>query len=326
MSTAIAQDIGSPAFSQTTVTRLPRRFLVALYGVVPLAFAWWIADLALFHGAMRRVLPKLPDDIFALVVVFGLPHIVSSSLIFLNAEYRAHYRRQLRIGVPVIVLLVAARFVLPDIVYYPFLGIVNIKHVVGQQIALIAAFGVAESPETRAWRRLAVVTASLVGAAAYISAVSLGFLPLVATLVMSVVVVPVLLIRLVILTRRVVRQQRGREARAYTWMNVALMVGSFCFVVSGYPFLAVICPRIVHDVTAFAFYAVHNQNRSSAPGRRALWLTPLVAIAVALPFTLTRDHSAAVTSVCLGLELFHFFTESFTWKRGTLHRRYLHLG
>ena len=50
---------------------------------------------------------------------------------------------------------------------------------------------------------------------------------------------------------------------------MALQAG--LFYAEGYLFLAILGPRLVHDVTAFTFYIVHDMNRHGADPRNHLY-------------------------------------------------------
>ena len=125
----------------------------------------------------------------------------------------------------------------------------------------------------------------------------------------------------------VVRDARHRAGYWYCCATHAMViVAVLCFVLD-YSFFAIMLPRLVHDVTAFAFYTTHERARArqaSTPGRlRAglssgitmYWALPLAAIALALGFNLLLP-----TVFVLTLTLLHYALESRIWRFGSPHR------
>jgi len=136
----------------------------------------------------------------------------------------------------------------------------------------------------------------------------------------------------------------------FLWANTLLVVVSFYLYGQQYYFLAILMPRLVHDITAYSFYVSHDVNRHANAGDTAFyrWLSQLhVPVAVVLPllsFLLTfllqaygdqlislisqtlfaTDVYKAVTLGLFGyLALMHYYTEAFVWAAGSPLRRYI---
>jgi hypothetical protein len=126
-----------------------------------------------------------------------------------------------------------------------------------------------------------------------------------------------------------------------------MVLQSMLFYGHGYAFLAILGPRLVHDITAFTFYITHDVNRhgSNSPnlvyrvagklGIGVFWIIPVLA--VLLTYLLGRydgylndlakkvgyDLAYGATFIVVGyLGLLHYYTEAFTWRRDSPYRRY----
>jgi hypothetical protein len=99
----------------------------------------------------------------------------------------------------------------------------------------------------------------------------------------------------------------------------------------GYLFLAILIPRVVHDVTGWMFYLTHDRNRNLEETRNALYrvLAPshlpiavtVPALAIGVNVTLDLIPGRVYDPIVLAVSLFHYYTESFMWKRDAVHRR-----
>ena len=102
------------------------------------------------------------------------------------------------------------------------------------------------------------------------------------------------------------------------------------YVVTGYPILALIVPRVIHDLTAYAYYITHDTNRFKQKQTNAIYKTtsrfrlpiflanPLISIALA--YSIVQLNSTTILSVLTCVFFLHYYTESFIWKNDTLHR------
>ncbi|MCB0360942.1 MAG: hypothetical protein KDD44_14940, partial [Bdellovibrionales bacterium] len=99
-----------------------------------------------------------------------------------------------------------------------------------------------------------------------------------------------------------------------------------------YSFFLILLPRVIHDLTAFAFYMVHDANRNAGSRSPNLIyrflrfsrispavLGPLLALGIALPITLQSSQQVGLQIIFV-LASTHYLTETVTWRRGTPHR------
>jgi hypothetical protein len=122
---------------------------------------------------------------------------------------------------------------------------------------------------------------------------------------------------------------KSRTGFFYIWGTQSMTIVTTVTALSGYPFLAILLPRVVHDVTAFVFYVVHDHNRNRGSGHnvvlRAFSFTrlPVAVLALLVPLSvnvLFQLSTLGIESVVIALSFFHYFTESFMWKRRAPHR------
>ncbi len=326
--------------------KISARFLLGIYAVVPLCALALLLDRWVWHGEMVRMLPTSPERFFVFQLLFGTPHIIASSVIlFSNTNYVQRYWPRL-VGLTVLILLffgVGSLFI-PYHVFLAFVGAVTVLHVIKQQVGIgkgmcrmtsrlydvwgwtLIAFGSILYFAIYAWRRFSEdgkywTNATLWGLAA------------------------VALVLTVICHTRI----SSRIGKMYLWSNAVLILQSGAFYGLGYSFLAILGPRLVHDVTAFTFYITHDVNRhgghpqnllykmASKLGLGVFWVCP--AIAILLTWAIDR-FAQPVADVLLAptgfnlpyaasflvvgyLGLLHYYTEAFTWKRGSEYREYV---
>ena len=65
--------------------------------------------------------------------------------------------------------------------------------------------------------------------------------------------------------------KKNKETKIYIFLNLILMYASSYLVYMDYYCLAILEPRIIHDMTAFTFYGVHNVNKKSSNNLRGIF-------------------------------------------------------
>ncbi len=135
---------------------------------------------------------------------------------------------------------------------------------------------------------------------------------------------------------RVHFQCKTSIGKSYLWANELLILTSVIYASTGYIFFFILVPRIVHDLSAFQFYIVHDTNRSAVSkanfGLNFLRLFPF-SPAVTLPAA-----SIGITAALYYLNVFssfpffffligyvHYYMEGFIWKGDSPHRQYVRI-
>lgn len=326
------------------------RFLLGIYAIIPICFLAMVLDLMLGGGVLLRGLPTSPESFFVFQILFGTPHIIASSVILTtNTDYLWNYRVRILLFTLFVILFfgIGSYF----ISYYGFLALVGsatVIHVIKQQVGIgkgicrlsariydfwgwtLIAFGSVLYYALYAHSGFSAGTAQLVNGALWL----FGSLALVLTVVCHTRI-------------------KSRLGRLYLWANAAMVLQSGLFYAWDYPFLAILGPRLVHDLTAFSFYVAHDVNRhrrqpqnllyrlTDKLGLGVFWVCPAVAVLLTFlissysePFAklfirpvLGFELPYALSFMIIGyLGLLHYYTESFTWQKDSPYRRFIALG
>jgi len=234
---------------------------------------------------------------------------------------------------------------IPFEVFLAIVGALTVLHVLKQQVGIGKGVCRLSGPVYTAWGWTLIVLGSILYYALYSGR---RFSP--ETLALIHGVLWGLAALAVVLTIACHRHIPTALGRLYLWANTLMGIESLVFYVQGYPFLAILGPRLVHDLTAFTFYVAHDVNRhgsrpqnllyrlASKLGLGVFWVCP--ALAVLLTYLIGRfaDPVAqlfatrvlgynlpyAASFLIVGyLGLLHYYTEVFTWRHGSPYRRYI---
>ena len=96
-----------------------------------------------------------------------------------------------------------------------------------------------------------------------------------------------------------------------------------------YAFIAILVPRLIHDLTAFYFYLTHERGRNGERPRNAvaqLFSLPINTYLALLTFTMillsyffVRSAQSTIFTLYF-ISTLHYYVEAFMWKKGTPHR------
>ncbi len=137
----------------------------------------------------------------------------------------------------------------------------------------------------------------------------------------------------------------GGELRQNKYLLLFVLSFACSVVLFGleYGILGLISMRIVHDITAFIFYSVHNANRKN-DGDNTLFTSPLVR--KISPLILTPIYALLLNSLYVtlviksdglpvlptllllfyyALSVTHYFIEGRIWKKGSISRNYIQI-
>ena len=300
-----------------------RRLLLSFYWVVPLGIAAPLLDRFVFDGALQKVLPQHPDQLLLWTVIFNVPHLIASELLLLDKEYLRFYRRPLLWALGAVAVLWVACALVPPVPALWIATAITIYHVLGQQVGILRMMGGGDpGPLLACYRLLAVVIAMI----AY------------AMLIPAIVDSPVNLrsltvVCLVLLTlcfAGIWRRLENTRARIYLLANHAMFFAFVPLVSTGYAFFFLLMPRVVHDLSAFSFYVVHDTNRNRGQTRGLLYhlfgftgLPPWVLLpsaSIGIGWVVSElDPTSALHPIAL-ISFFHYIMEAITWRRSGLHR------
>ncbi len=321
--------------------------LLAILATTPIAALVAIIDSAFLDGTVRQAMMMDPREIAYWTAVLTVPHIIASLVTFIDREYVAHYRRPLIKGAIIALLL---GFGLP---FSPML--VGLPPTFGPAFVLIAMafytmyhnlmqqYGISlmmlRQPPTRDfqfWRWLTIVPAGLaytVLMASFIPIVQENWDLLVAIIGVALAVATLFGVRFVGTILR--NPAHTRIGLIYFLTNMAMLYVCFGLIVAGYGFLATLVPRIIHDLTAFWIYMVHDQNRNAQTVRNPVYLLPkklgippvllCMPLAIGISYVLmdVLGNLYLVSLFVTALNFMHYYMEGHMWKRGTPHRQHV---
>ena len=333
--------------NQGTLLPVSFRFLLSLYAIVPLCVFLQLLDRFGFGFALREMLPSSPSHFLLFQILFGTPHIIASNLLIAShADYFAAYKSKI-VGMTVFIIAffgIGSLFI-PYKVLYVITACWTVYHVLKQQHGIAKA--VCRLSSLAFYLQLWLS----VGAGIF---VYLGiFLKNSLTVDQAewvLQVASVLTAALLISTLVCQKQAPSRFGRWFLWANTLLVVGSWYLYAQHYYFLAILMPRLVHDITAYSFYVSHDVNRhgkQAETGMYRLATACRLPIALVLPLAsffltfllqaygddlvnlltqtlfATQIHKAVTLGLIGYLALMHYYTETFVWSAGSPLRRYI---
>lgn len=316
-----------------------KKLLLSIYLIIPVVLGVVLVDFLLLENWIQGALPLTPDQWAFWTVFFGMPHIVASMLTITDKEYLKHYNR--KIWLPLIIFSLAV-IAIPNVVgqqgFLVIFASYTIYHVLAQQFG-IASMMLKRRPD----RVTALFKWSSVIAAIFLYALAFGkdFLSNQNVLGINAIHIINAIVSICLSTSFVValkmirdtKQQDNQIGQWYLWSNVIMLVTCYFCALSSYPAFVVIIPRVIHDVTAFIVYSVHDQNRNKAGSSNFVYnvftptkipvlvLSPLISIIFAY-FALRGDQMMVLFAIYV-ISFFHYHMESFIWKGDSLHRHYV---
>lgn len=283
----------------------------------------------LFGLGIGKHMPTSPNQVLLLGVFFENPHIIASSLMWLDTDYLSKYRTRLIQGV--VLTLTICAFVwkvtgLEGLLVFFYMW--TVWHVIRQQIGIGRMLNRQKDQLYEVWSWLFLVGSFLVAAKIGFPAVDLT------SSVRTGIDIALLFIVICAasLSMSIFYRLKSPAGRTYIMLNTLLLVTSAACVSAGLPFFAILLPRVVHDITAYMFYVNHDRNRNASESRNLVYryTVPYFSVAVvcivfsmslAAWVTFTPTYYAFYTGVALAF--LHYTTEAFVWKRGSHHRQHL---
>jgi len=343
----VAQIISFPEQKSGNKLAVSFRFLLSLYAIVPLCLLVLWLDRFGFNYALRDMLPSSPTHFLLFQILFGTPHIVASNLLLVSQnEYLQAFKSKLILMTLVIIAFfgIGSLFI-PYRVLYIITACWTVYHVLKQQHGIAKA--VCRLPSWAFYLQLWLSVSA--GIFIYMGIFLKNSLePDQAALVLQVA--SALTMALAISTLICQRIVPSRFGQYFLWANTLLVVSSWYVYSEQYYFLAILMPRLVHDITAYSFYVSHDVNRHGEQPQNNLFRAatafrlPVWLVLPLLSFLLTYLLQAygddlvnlllqtlfatqiykAVTLGFLGyLALMHYYTEAFVWAAGSPLRRYI---
>ena len=300
------------------------RGLLAIYVAIPAVLLFMLADRFLFGGVAQKFLPQTPEQLLWYMLLFNFPHIFASYFSFADKEYFSYYRKKLLVGIPLIVLAgMLLAWQSTELCVLILIGY-TFYHNVSQQTGITTILMRYRDRMVTVWRFVNIALAiflyvliypSLWRSAAWEYAYPVGLTLLACSIVLTVLMT---------------KHAQTREGKLYAWGTTSIAGVGLIGVALGYPIFAISLLRVVHDITAFVFYIVHDMNRNREVAHNLLYryvipstsmlvfMIPLFG--VFLTYVVQGGGTATVLPVFFILAVTHFYIEGFMWKNGSPHR------
>ena len=339
--------------SESTKPSLPMvvsiRFLLGLYLVIPACLILQLVDQYFLEFTIRDALPSSPGHFLLFQLLFGTPHIIASSLLLItHSDYlKVFQKRLVLMTVFIATFFGVGSLFIPYKVLYIMTACWTVYHVLKQQHGIAKA--VCHLPAIAFNFQVAI---SVVGGCLIYLGVFLNnsLSPEQAEMILkSSMLMSVALILCSLWCMRFISNAQGIW---FLWANTLLVVVSYYFLSQQYYFMAILIPRVVHDISAYSFYVSHDYNRHhSVVDTHSLYSfakklrIPVVLVLPVLSFLLTYllqaygddfinviMHTLFATeiykAITLGLfgylALMHYYSEAFVWSGGSPLRNYIY--
>ncbi|MDO8269017.1 MAG: hypothetical protein Q7T32_14480 [Moraxellaceae bacterium] len=315
---------------------LSPKFLLSIYGIIPVILLFMLGDYLLFDLGISKSLPSDPESTGWLNMLFMLPHVIASVFTFMDREYIAAYSTRLAVSSSAIAGLI---FIVPLAMGVAatvlVLALYTAYHQIAQQTGIASMIARNKSAMHMTWKWMGFVILAMVFFLAlladnpYIQAFAIQnpvFRMVSAVFVLAFVVVGVI----------TARQSKTRIGVAFVGVNTLMLIFHCLLFIFGFNFFMILIPRIVHDVTAFAFYVSHNKNRNQGVQHNVMArlfskiplpeyiVTPAAALLASVAMTTFLPQGILLFSL-LFLAFFHYYWEGVMWKNGSPHRKNIYV-
>ena len=315
--------------------KLTAPYLLWLYAIMPISLLFVAADIYLWDFKMRSYLTTREDILALWAFLLTLPHVIGSHITMFDKEYIKYYKGKLIAGIAIcFVLAVVVRAVFGFDVLFFIVASYNMYHILMQQFG-VSLMLLSKKPDTwyKIWKYLSLIGGLiiyvLIFGGHYFSPEAKRWMNLTAMAAL-IAAVPSVIAML-----KTVSNDKPFANKWYFYSTILMVYSCWALFVGGYPFVAVLIPRVVHDVTAFSVYAVHDQNRNTPKPHNLFYkmlafthVPPVVlcvplSIGLGIALGVLQNQYMAISYFSFTILLLHYFMEGHIWKGGSIHRNSL---
>ncbi len=323
------------------------RYLLGLYIIIPICLMIYWLDGFIWNDYLLNNLPSSPSHFLLFQILFGTPHIIASSiLLFSNKEYIINYQRKIVwMSLFIIAFFGIGSLFIPYIALYVITACWTVYHVLKQQHGI--GKGICRLP-THAFYTLLTLSI-LAGICIYLGIFLKNSLtPQYTSWVLNIATALTLL--LVLASAYCQTLTHTWMGKCYLWANTLMVVSSLYLYSQQYYFIAILVPRLIHDITAYSFYITHDYNKHHPQAQNLLYryakkfhlhifiVLPILSFALAFLLQAYGDEMInlitrnlfdfeiykAVTLGVIGyLALMHYYSESFIWSADSPLRQHI---
>lgn len=314
---------------ESSIMTIPKSLLLCVFLILPILLFIALADKFYFNSALLPYVGIGALYLPVFILVFVLPHIIASFFSFFDSEYVHYYRSHLFLYLPTLLLATAALLYVDYRLGIVFFLLYDFWHGVKQNVGISLILGARPGWIHRVWTFIPFIAGGF--AVIYVTRPSLypaEFLPYIYHILLLGAV-------LIILLTVAMMWKVSAVARWHILGVSMLFLSCYFFFLTGYIFFAILAFRFIHDVSAFAFYVTHDNNRKKEGKINWLYrlfgsipiptliLTPLLGLVLAYVVRTATDGIAIGYSIVILIAISHFYLEGVMWKRGTPHRQHV---
>ncbi len=320
-------------------------YLIGLFLICPLLVVTSLVDIVFLDGLIKKILPAKPEDWAFWLVIFNLPHIISSFLTLADKSNVSKYgSRVLKATLLLIFLSILFNGIIPlnlsgsdlynfQLIFFACYGFATIYHVLTQQLGVgLILSGVAPDSTYRYFKWFSIwlsyILFLLVISGDQIFDDRSYFVEYIYYFC------TVLLIACLYLSGKIASASKTKVGLIYICSNMFMIMSVFIFATLEYTIFALIVPRFIHDLTAFILYANHDSNKFANNNGNYIYRIfngrlPIVIISPVIGMVVAAAINSSVAWFLLYsifiFDFLHYYIESFIWKGGGSHRDFLRI-
>lgn len=264
------------------------------------------------------------------LLLFEMPHIIASLVTFADRSYLDFYKNYLRIGIPIIVLLVVVIALINPLAVFLIYVIATAYHAIRQQTGIASLLAKRKGLAFQVWSWIMILGMAI----AWLLLSAPQFFNQKEILLYSILVFGCVVLS-GLSGAWYWYHAKTKIGRWYIFATTAMVLAAYFFIQVGYIFFAFFIIRFIHDITAFTFYIVHDQNRNEGTIQNNFYalfkklrlpfliLVPLVAISIALLLRMSVGDTMVATTILATFGFIHYYLESIMWKRESAHRQHI---
>lgn len=312
--------------------------LLWIYAAVPLVWIVVLISENLLKSSLIYSMPFRPEKWAFWIYLFGMPHVLASMQTMMDREYLSFYGWKLLwialffLGLPLTVMTFAGSMAM-FLIFTAFI----VYHTIAQQFGLtLTALKTKPGAFFYMWKWSAIGLGLVLYGMLYTSPVPIALKFGSVEYFITMHLAENLLVLMMVSGLALIWSNRSNKMGcAYIVANMAFMATEFALFKLGYFAFVVILGRVIHEFTAWPIYATHDSNRNltakhnwlyrSFQGTRipTYWLSIILAFVLGWILTYSSNAFRFLAPVIVSLSLFHYYTESFMWKGGSIHRRFM---
>ncbi len=320
------------------------RFFIGMFFICPVLLIVTLVDKFLLESMVLNWLPTRPEKWAFWLIIFSLPHIISSFITMFDTDNIVLYKKKI---IKAIILLVGLSFlfnlIIPNflanselynyqLIFFAIYGFFTVYHVTSQQLGIgLILSRLPPDLNFSIFKWLSIFLAFVLFLlVVFSSAVNEQNAYLVKY---GHYISGVLLVICCHFGWALTIKTRLKQGKIYIYLNLMMFGSIFIFAIFDYFIFALIVPRVIHDITAFVIYSNHDANKFTIEKNHliyAILLKTPISIRIASPvlgvlIALIIKNSPAwfILYSMLVFDFLHYYIESFIWKKEGSHRKYL---